>query len=96
LKLPPGLAAGMAIGADIAQAEPAVVRAIRIGTKMARRINGALSTPGEEDRWRWRSRGFGTRIDAVLTSLTQGFLNISGEGFGFFGSITPRFIGLNR
>ena len=53
LKLPPGLAAGMAIGADIAQAEPAVVRAIRIGTEMARRINGALAAPVEEDDRRW-------------------------------------------
>ena len=63
---------------------------------MPRRIDGALAATGEEDQLAVVIRGLGTRIDAVLTGLTQGFLNISGEGFGFFGSITLRFIGLNR
>ena len=41
LELTPGLAAGMTVGADIAAAEPAVIRAIVIGTKMPRGIDGA-------------------------------------------------------
>ena len=53
LKLVPGLTTGMAVGADIAQAEPAPVGTIRIGTEMPRRIDGAPSATGEEDRWRW-------------------------------------------
>jgi hypothetical protein len=84
LKLPPGLTTGMAVGADIAQAEPAAIGTIRIGTEMPRRIDGALAASVEEDQWRWRAWGFRTRIDAVLTSLTQGLLEISGKGFGFF------------
>ena len=53
LKLTPGLATGMAIGADITQAESAVIGAIGIGTKMPRRIDGALAAPVEADEWRW-------------------------------------------
>jgi hypothetical protein len=59
LKLPPGLAAGMTVGADIAKPEPAMIRAIGIGTKMPSRIDGALAAPGEDDRRRRRTRGFG-------------------------------------
>jgi hypothetical protein len=53
LKLAPGLAAGMAIGPNIAQAESAVIGAIGIGTEMASRIDGALAAPVEADEWRW-------------------------------------------
>ena len=53
LKLTPGLAAGMAIGADITQTEPAAIRAIRRWTEMSSRIDGALAAPVEADRWRW-------------------------------------------
>ena len=53
LKLTPGLAAGMAIGADIPTSKPAAIGAIGIGTEMTRRIDGTPSAPGEDDRWRW-------------------------------------------
>ena len=43
----------MAIGADIAQAEPAPVGTIGIGTEMRRRIDGAFAAPVEEDDRRW-------------------------------------------
>jgi hypothetical protein len=43
----------MAIGADMAQAEPAMIRAIGIETKMPSRIDGALAAPVEADDWRW-------------------------------------------
>ena len=34
LQLPPGLAAGMTIGADVAASEPAVIGAIGLGTEV--------------------------------------------------------------
>ena len=53
LKLAPGLTTGMAIGADIAQTEPAMIGAIGIGTEMPRRIDGTFAAPVEEDDRRW-------------------------------------------
>ena len=53
LELVPGLATGMAVGADIAAAEPAVIRAIVIGTKMPRGIDGAPAFPRQDDHRRW-------------------------------------------
>ena len=96
LKLSPSLAAGMPIGADVAAAEPAVIGTIVIRTEMPRGVDGALASPREEDHRRWRARGFGTRIEPLLTGLTQGFVDISGERFGFFGAFGSRLIGLDR
>ncbi|PON18345.1 hypothetical protein C2W62_08420 [Candidatus Entotheonella serta] len=52
LQLAPGLTARMAVGADIAQAEPAAIGAMRNWTEMSSGIDGALATPVEGDeRW---------------------------------------------
>jgi hypothetical protein len=86
----------MAVGADIAQAEPAMIGAIGIGTEMPRRIDGAFAATGEgDDRWRCPG-GLGMRVDTVLTGLTQGLLDISGKGFGFFRALTSGFYGFSR
>ena len=52
-ELTPGWATGMAIGADSAAPEPAVIGAIRIGTEMRLGIDRALAAPGEADDRRW-------------------------------------------
>jgi hypothetical protein len=59
LQLPPGLAAGMAIRAEVAASEPAVIRAIRIGTEVRVRVNGALSSSREGKHRRRGARCFG-------------------------------------
>ena len=89
LQLAPGLATGMAVGANIAPPEPAVIRAIVLGTELPRGVDGAPASPREDDHRRWRARGFGTSIEPLLTGLTQGFVDISGEGFGFCGPLAP-------
>src|SRR5215468_4279257 len=96
LELAPGLATGMAVGANIATPEPAVIRAIVIGTELPRGDDGAPASPREDDHRRWRARGFGTSIEPLLTGLTQGFVDISGEGFGFFDPLAPGFGRLGR
>ena len=96
LKLSPSLAAGMPIGANIAAAEPAVIGAILIRTKMPRGVDGAPASAREDDHRRWRARGFGTRIEPLLTGLAQGFMDISGERFGFFGALAAGFVWLER
>src|SRR5215813_13947868 len=96
LQLPPSLATGMSGGANIATPAPAVIRAIVIGTELPRGVDGAPVSPREDDHRRWRARGFGTSIEPLLTGLTQGFVDISGEGFGFFGPLAPGFGRLER
>jgi hypothetical protein len=91
-ELVPGLATGMAVGADIAAAEPAVIRAIVIGTKMPRGIDGTPASPRQDYHRGWRARGFGTRIESLLTRLAYWFVDISGKGFGFFGALAAGLI----
>jgi hypothetical protein len=67
LQLPPGLAPGMTIGADVTAAEPAAVRTIRSGTEMPRGVDSASASPGEDHHRRGRAGGLGTQIDSVLT-----------------------------
>src|SRR5262249_13578867 len=86
----------MAIGANIATPAPAVLRAIVTGTELPRGVDGAPASPRAADHRRRRARGFGTSIEPLLTGLTQGFGEISGEGFGGFGPLTPGFGRLAR
>ena len=89
--MPPGLATGMAVRADIAAPKPAVIRAIRIGTEMRLGVDSALAAPREDhDRWR-RAGSLEARIETVLTGFTQRLVDVSGEGFGFFGALASRF-----
>jgi hypothetical protein len=81
LKLSPGLTTGMAIGPQVAQPEPAVVRTIRVGTEVGLCIDGTLASPRESDGRRWRPGRFGTRIGTLGTGLAQGFVEVSREWF---------------
>ena len=47
LQLPPGLAPGMPIGAEVAASEPAVVGTIRSRTEVRLGVDGALASSGE-------------------------------------------------
>lgn len=53
LELPPGLATGMAVGADVTSSKPAVVGAMGFGTEVCMRVDGAHTAMGEDDDWRW-------------------------------------------
>ena len=94
LKLAPGLAAGVPISTDVAASEPAVIGAIRIGTEMSVRIDGAPSPSREAHEGRWRA---GCRLRAwigpLLTGLAEGFVDQSSEGFGFCGAFASVLVG---
>ena len=96
LKLTPGLSAGVAIGANIATAEPALISAIVIWTEVSRGVDRTRTSPGEDHHRRWRARGFGTRIELLLTRFAERFVDISRERFGHFGAPTAGFMGLER
>src|SRR5688572_8182930 len=86
----------MPIGADVTPSEPAVIRAIVIRTEVPRGVDRASASPREDDHRRWRARGFGTRIESLLTGLTQRFMEVSRERFGFFSPLAPGFGRLAR
>ena len=94
LKLAPGLAAGVPISTDVAASEPAVIGAIRIGTEVRVRVDGAPSPSGEGHDGRWRAeRRLGVWIGPLLTGLAEGLVDQSGEGFGFFGAFASALVG---
>jgi hypothetical protein len=96
LKLSPGLAAGVTIGADIAAAEPALVGTSRFRTEVSLGVDGSLAASGEgENRW-WRGGRLGRRIGALLTSFTQRFVEISREWLRLFGAFSAGLVGLKR
>jgi hypothetical protein len=73
LPLAPGLATGMPIGAEVAASEPAVIGAIRVGTEMRVRIDGAPSPSREAQDGRWRAgRRLRAWIGPLLTGLAEG------------------------
>ena len=53
LELPPKLAAGMPIGADVAAAAPAVVGTTGVWTEVRVRIDSPSAPSGEADNRRW-------------------------------------------
>jgi hypothetical protein len=70
LQLAPGLATGLAIGADIPSSEPAVIGAIGSRTEMRAGVDGASASSGEGEERRWRAGGLGTSLGALLTRFT--------------------------
>ena len=53
LQLPPLLATGMTIGADVPTAKPAVLRAIRVGTEVRMRIDRPPTASAKVYDGRW-------------------------------------------
>jgi hypothetical protein len=56
-QLAPGTTIGMAIGAEIAPADPAAIGTIRVGADMVPGVHLALGATGGGDPWRWPSGG---------------------------------------
>src|SRR2546430_16406330 len=56
IELSPGATAGMPVGRDIAQAEPAAIGTMEIGTEMLRSVDLAPAATGRDQR---RGRGAG-------------------------------------
>jgi hypothetical protein len=84
MELPPGAAAGMAIGADVAQTGPAAIATIRGGTEMVRGVD-LTAAPPEEDELGWRSAGrLSAQVAVLLTDLAMGLVGQSGKGFGLW------------
>ena len=94
LQLPPGLATGMPIGADITAAQPAMVGTIRLWTEVRVGVDSPSATSGVMDDRRWAARRLGLRIGCLCTGCAQRFVEESGEGFGLFDASASALMGL--
>src|SRR5262245_43878968 len=87
LQLPPGLATGMPVRADVAAAEPAAVRTIRSGTEMRPRIDSPPTASGKGDHGRgcaWRRGAF---VGSLRTRRTQWDVDEARKRLGLCGAL---------
>ena len=89
-QLPPGTATRMAIGTEIAPADPAARGTGRVRAEMVRSVHWALAATGGGDPWRWRSRGSdrGGR-QRWLPRATRGRGGETGKRFRLAGAGAP-------
>src|SRR6266852_1648041 len=72
MQLAPGTAAGMTVGAEIAEPHPALIRTVRIRAEMLRGIDLARPSPrGHDAGWR-TTRQLGSMLVGLLTGGTGG------------------------
>src|SRR5216683_2987042 len=80
--LPPGPTAGMAIGPDVAQAEPAAIATVGSRTALLGGVDLAPAS-SRRDQQRWRGAGRLTaRRDALFTGVAGGLTGRAAKGLG--------------
>src|SRR2546426_11455357 len=81
-QLPPGTATGMAIGAEIAPADPALVPTVRIRAAMGGGVDLASSPPRGHEAWWRRCGGERAGSSGVLPGVAVRLLGASRKRFG--------------
>src|SRR5438876_1542308 len=82
MQLAPGGAAGMTIGAEIAEPHPALIRPVRIRAEMLRGVHLARPSPrGHDAGWRAPRRLGSVRV-GLLTGGTGGLAGEARKGCG--------------
>jgi hypothetical protein len=82
-QLPPGTATGMAIGTEIAPADPASIGTVRVRAKVHRGVNLAAAPPrGHHAGW-WECGRLWARVAAVLTGVAVWLGGEACKGGGF-------------
>ena len=96
LELAPGLPPGMAVGPQVAEAQPAGGRTIRGGTAVGWRSDGAPASSRAGDHGRRGSWCLGSGVGPVRTGCTSWWGDETGKGRGFFGTPASAWLGLER
>src|SRR5712692_9323951 len=86
MQLAPGAAAGMTIGRDIAQAEPAAIRTVGIGTEMSGGVDLAPASARRDEAWGRGTRGLTGRRNRLCTGVAVGLTDKTWEGCGRHGA----------
>ena len=86
VELAPRATAGMAIGPQVAQTEPAPVVTVPMRTKVRRGVDRARASVGRRHRSRRHRRWGLRRCHLLLTQGTMGLFRQAGKGFGLGGA----------
>src|SRR6266446_4823576 len=82
MQLPPGATARMTVGRNIAQAEPAAIRTVGIGTEMPGGVDLARPSPRGHEAW-WRRCGGGrARGGGGRTGVAVRLVGMARKGWG--------------
>ena len=93
-QLPPGTTIGMAIGAEIAPADPAPIGTVRVRAEMGGGVDLAAAPSRRHDA-RWRScGGLRARGGGVLTGVAGRLCGEARKGFGLTAPRAPWWRGL--
>src|SRR2546427_2052553 len=80
MQLSPGATAGMTVGTNIAQPEPAAIATVGIGTEMARGVHLAAASARGDDGRGWGAGGLRARRGGVLTRVAMGLVGEARKG----------------
>src|SRR5262249_6358491 len=92
-QLPPGTATRMAIGAEIAPADPAAIGTVRVGAEMRGGVDLTTAPSRHDDAW-WRScGGVQVGISGVLTGVAKRLGGMAHKGFRLAATHAARWCG---
>jgi hypothetical protein len=94
VELAPGATTGMAVGAEIAQPQPAAIVTAVVGTKLHRGLNDTRASVGRRHRIRSHRRPGLGMCCLVLTQGTGGLVGEACKRLGLLGALTPQPDGL--
>jgi hypothetical protein len=72
----------MAVGANITEVNPTVIRAGGVRAEVAGGIDLAATTSGKSHAGRWRIRGSRGQQDRLFAQLTLGLVRVTGKRLG--------------
>jgi hypothetical protein len=87
LQLPPGSTTRMAVGTEITQADPALIRTVRMRTEMGRCVD-ITPPPSGEGHAGWRGRrGLTAGLGDMFTCIAVGLVGEPRNGFRVAGAL---------
>jgi hypothetical protein len=72
----------MAVGANIPEVDPAVIRAGGVRAEVAGGIDLTATTSGKSHAGRWRARRSRGHLDLLCAQLTRGLARVTGKRLG--------------
>src|SRR5262245_43354929 len=94
LELAPATTAGITIGPKIAQPYPAIIRTVRLGTKLRRGVHLARPSLGGRPPHGRNTQGWKARLWGLLTGGTAGFVGEARKWLRVSGALVDRCGGL--
>jgi hypothetical protein len=88
-QLPPGATIGMAIGTEIAPADPAPLRTVWIGAEMVRGVDLTAASSRHDDARGWGCRGVWVGVARIGTGVAVRLGGEAHKGFRLAAALAP-------